>query len=294
MLASLDEFEYFECNFCGCLQIKYIPNNINRYYESYYTKNKKIQPISKFRKYLWGIRRIGYLSIFHKLFKLISPNSILEWCKVANIKKNKKVLDVGCGNGDILYEFSKHGFNNLYGTDPLLPEETINRDNINYYKGNFKNLNWGSFDFIMMNHSFEHIEEPNQILEGVVKILKKDAILMLRIPIKNKAFETYKENWYQLDAPRHFYLHTPKSVHLLAKKYNLKLLKTIYDSTFMQFIGSIEYSKNIYYNSPEAFRNNPSKSIFDENEIEKYKKLANSYNKKKLGDQAAYFFKIDN
>ena len=36
MFGWLDEFEYFKCSNCGCLQIKQIPENIGKYYPHNY------------------------------------------------------------------------------------------------------------------------------------------------------------------------------------------------------------------------------------------------------------------
>lgn len=44
-----DEFDYFECSNCGCLQIKEIPENIGKYYpDNYCPHNIKVNGVKKF------------------------------------------------------------------------------------------------------------------------------------------------------------------------------------------------------------------------------------------------------
>lgn len=39
MFGFRDEFDYFECGKCGCLQIKQVPNDFSKYYpENYWQK----------------------------------------------------------------------------------------------------------------------------------------------------------------------------------------------------------------------------------------------------------------
>ena len=42
MYGTRDEFEYFECENCGCLQISEIPTNLGDYYPSNYYSFKRL------------------------------------------------------------------------------------------------------------------------------------------------------------------------------------------------------------------------------------------------------------
>jgi 2-polyprenyl-3-methyl-5-hydroxy-6-metoxy-1,4-benzoquinol methylase len=70
----------------------------------------------------------------------------------------------------------------------------------------------------MLHHSFEHMDNPCGVLKQIDKLLNPDGELLIRIPVSDSfAWRKYGVDWFQLDAPRHFFLHTTKSIALLAK-----------------------------------------------------------------------------
>ena len=53
-------------------------------------------------------------------------------------------------------------------------------------------------------------------------LVKPEGIIVIRIPIKTKpVWEKYGVNWFQIDAPRHFFLHTIESFKTLCDKAGL-------------------------------------------------------------------------
>jgi len=91
--------------------------------------------------------------------------------------KNKKVLEIGCGNGFFLEELKKNGIENVYGIEP--GKESVRKANPKI-KNNIKVdiLKKGlfqkeSFDYIVCFHTLDHIPDPNQFLEISYSFLKK-------------------------------------------------------------------------------------------------------------------------
>jgi len=290
MYGTKEEFEYYLCNYCNALQIKTIPNNISKYYENYYTQKKGYTTISNLRRILWNIRSNLALSGFYPIIEFLSFNSILHWAKIAEINKNSRILDVGCGNGDVLFEFKKHGFKNLYGIDPNLAD--INLKDIKLHKNDIISYHTDEgFDLIMFNHSFEHIYEQHKTLDRALNLLNDTGSIMIRIPIINKAFETYKEDWVQIDAPRHFVIHSIKSIKLLCEKNRLEIYNYFFDSTAFQFLGSEQFKKGISSYANRSYKTSINGSIFSEKDIKNYEKKAKYYNQNGLGDQAAFFIR---
>jgi len=139
MFGTKEKFFYFYCQYCYSLSLKNIPENIENHYCNYYIEKKDFTEISHFRKILWNYRRSLYGTVFHHLIKYFFNNEILNWVYYSGIKKSSYILDVGCGNGYILNEFSKHGFENLYGIDPYF--STPKYSHINLIKKDFLNYN---------------------------------------------------------------------------------------------------------------------------------------------------------
>ena len=89
----------------------------------------------------------------------------------------------------------------------------------------------------------------------------------------------------QLDPPRHLYLHSVKSMEVLAGKHGFKLEGVHFDSTEFQFTGSERYLKNIPLLEGE------DSELFTEKAIRDYKRKADKLNKCGKGDQACFIFK---
>lgn len=289
MFGKRQNFKYLRCPKCDVLQIAQVPSDLWAFYSDYYTADKKYNHISGARKLFWRIRSYGYTSQLSKIFLSVSYNTILHWSMIAQLRHNSRILDVGCGNGDILFEFSKHGFNNLFGIDPNLCD---NLPDGGFSFSNTDLLNYNDskpFDFIMFNHSFEHIIEQKETLRKAVQILKPGGVIMIRIPVLNQAFEIYKENWVQLDAPRHIFLHSFKSMAFICNLINLNIFHSFCDSTEFQFLGSEQFKNDIPTYSERSYKNGIEKSMFTLEQIDHFKDRAKEFNSRMLGDQAAFF-----
>ena len=103
------------------------------------------------------------------------------------------------------------------------------------------------------------------------------------------AFNHYRENWCSLDAPRHLFLQTKKSIEILAKASGFEIKKINYDSRSWQLWGSEQYSKNISLMDERSYYINPKKSIFTEKEIDEFEKRTIEFNRDGKGDQAEFY-----
>lgn len=290
MLGTGDEFEYFQCKNCNALQIKNIPNDISKYYKNYYTASKKFVKISNLKKTLWLIRTHFASTKFYPMLEKFRFNAILHWVYISKLKKKSMILDVGCGNGDILYEFSKHGFRNLFGIDPNLvgsSTEVLHLEKTDLFS--FQNKS--KFDLIMFNHSFEHIIEHQDTLKKAISLLSEDGTIMIRIPVVNRAFEMYREYWVQIDAPRHFVVHSLKSMNLLCEMNHANIYHHFFDSTAFQFLGSEQFKRGISSYAPNSYKINVNQSIFSRKDLIRYDQMAIDFNMRGLGDQAAFFIR---
>lgn len=184
------------------------------------------------------------------------------------------------------------GFKNLLGIDPYLKKEIVGNKNLKILKKNLSEISNTSFDCVMFHHVFEHLGNPHQIFKTLQKVVKKNGNVIIRIPvIDSYAWEVYKTNWVQLDPPRHFYLHTVKSINFLANKYNFEINKIIYDSTSFQFWGSEQYNQQIPLVSPKSYFISHNKSIFSKSEIKIFECRAMELNQIQRGDTACFFLK---
>ena len=297
-------YPYFKCSHCGCLQIERPEKNIeNLYPGNYYSFNTyNISGIIKKIKRLvvrYSVARaLGYKSLLNFLLAVNTRDGGAHALK-GKVSQNSRILDVGCGDGSLIDGLDWCGFKKLKGIDPYLNSDIIS-SNYQLLKKSIEELDGNKiFDVIMLHHSFEHVENPYEVISHIKRLLKKDGLCIIRIPVSDSyAFDFYKENWVQLDAPRHIFLHTNRSMEILTSKYNLSVESIVDDSLEFQFIGSEQYKKGIglndscsYYVSPykKLFFN--KKHLFSTSDIVEFKKQAIVLNQQGKGDQRIYFIR---
>ena len=295
MFGFRDEFAYFQCSRCGCLQIAEFPRDISKYYPGdYYSLAQDAE--AKFRGAFRVIRLLSLSAwVFNRtwydrlLQKFYSPAS-LRVLKDLNVSVETRILDVGCGNGQkFLYPLAELGCKNIAGCDPFLENEIQYANGLKINKSDISQMD-GEWDIITYHHVFEHVPDPLQNLVKVNELLTDGGICILRIPtVSSFAWEHYKEHWVQLDAPRHYFLHSMQSIQLLAGKAGMNLFKVEFDSTYKQFTDSEGYLLNQSLKTPRK------KGIvnFVKRKVKKmrYRKMAEKMNKIQRGDQAVFFLK---
>jgi SAM-dependent methyltransferase len=285
-------FDYLQCSNCGCLQLINPPKDYSVHYpQNYFTFQQKHEGriksiLNRFRdRAAMGDKTI----IGNILFKKFGSPVYVERMKNAEVGLKDSILDVGCGKGILLHKMKETGFENVLGIDPYIDETVNYKNGLKILKKDFEELE-GKFDFIMFNHSFEHMQNPMQVIKYSNKLLEKNKFLLLRIPVVDSyAFNHYKENWCSLDAPRHLFLHTKKSIEIMAKPSGFEIKKISYDSRSWQLWGSEQYSKNISLLDERSYYVNPKESIFSQKEINEFEERTKDLNRNGEGDQAEFY-----
>jgi SAM-dependent methyltransferase len=288
MFGTRDEFNYFECSKCGCLQIAKIPDNIEEYYPSdFYSFNDNVSenPVKRYLR----IKRNEYAyfkrGMIGKIMFKIYPPYFFNKLEKLKIDLDSKILDVGCGSGRLIYSFKSLGFKNLTGIDPYT-DRTINTKKVKILKKTIHEMDDQSFDLIILKNVLEHNPDQLETLTKISKLLDNNGISIITIPLKNEyIWNKYGTNWVQIDAPRHFFIHTLESLKILIGNTDLKIKSLIFNSDAFQFWGSEQYERDIPLMSENSFLINPKKSIFTNNQFKKFNEMAKNLNAKKMGDQ---------
>ena len=298
MFGFPDNFQYFECANCGCLQIIDIPVNLAKYYPSNYYSYSKPNPVRRgWIKLFLKRQRLNYFLTGEKnllgyiLTKKYGPPELPFWVRQAELQWYYDILDVGSGAGSLLCSLRDEGFCKLTGVDPFIEEDIFYKNKVRIYKKHVSKLD-GHFEFIMLNHSFEHIEDPLSLLRDLRRIIKPNRFILIRVPtVSSFAWRQYGTNWVQLDAPRHFFLHSLRSMEILAEHAGLAIDKIDYDSTDLQFWGSEQYIRNIPFTDTRSYFENPGNSIFSQDDIMRFQERAKELNMSNAGDQACFYMK---
>ncbi len=285
MLGWGDEFLYFQCITCGCLQISEVPADLERFYPTnYYSYRVLPVPQKGLRAFLGGLRDAQILKGFPSRTFWHSVSRVrldLDCLSRIGLKRDLKILDVGCGRGQLLSVLLRAGFTELMGIDPYLENNLEVAPGLTVFKMEVEAITV-TFDLIMLHHVFEHIEDGAQMLASLRSKLNPKGRILIRIPVADSfAWESYKENWVQLDAPRHLRIYTRKGLELISTRAGLKIDQYWCDSSEFQFVGSELYKKGI------PLIGSSTSAYFTENEITLFRKKSRQLNDALKGDQIA-------
>jgi hypothetical protein len=232
-------YKYLICSKCNTMQLcDQIKDNIVLYPDDYYSFSNELGFIEKkliFFRDRYIVERknlLGYiLSIFAKGPDMVALASVLK-------SKDYKVLDVGAGSGNFVKRLRCLGISRADGVDPYI-KKTIKYLNQDLVKKAHINEITERYDVITFNHSFEHMSDFKEVLLHTKKILEDNGICIIRIPVfPSYAWDTYGENWVQIDAPRHFNIFSIQGIAELCGQCGF-LIKSVYDdSNYFQFVGS--------------------------------------------------------
>lgn len=293
-LGFRENFTYMECGNCGLMQLQQIPENMSKYYpnEGYYSFNLGLdvrQKADTLRKLKASYLIYGKNNFFGRVLSIgYKKPDYYDWVKNAGVNYQDEILDIGTGNGSLLLDLFKIGFTNLSGIDPFI-EKDHNYGAINIYKKSVFDME-GQFDFIMLHHAFEHMDEPLNVLLQLSRLIKKGKYVLIRTPVMGMySWRKYGVNWMDLDAPRHIIIHSLKSMQLLAEQAGFELRKTVFDGNYMSLIGSDQYAKDIALPDPGSYMVNKKTSGYSNEDIDRFKAITQNNNAEGQADQAAFY-----
>ena len=144
---------------------------------------------------------------------------------------DKVVVDLGCGEGELISQIAKLGAKKAIGIDYSLSAIEIAKKSFNESNLYFKCSNINDFnqqvDIIISNGTLEHLDNPLDTLEKIRKNLKNEGLVFITCPhfynLRGFIWVTLNK---LLDVPMSLTdIHniTPADIEFWAKKSNLKL-----------------------------------------------------------------------
>lgn len=104
----------------------------------------------------------------------------------AALPKNARILDYGCGSGEWLLRMKDCGYSNLFGWDMAANVNNIKRLNDSGITATTEDsvalFEQNSFDCIRLEHVFEHLLDPINVITGLKKLLKPSGMLVMTFP----------------------------------------------------------------------------------------------------------------
>ena len=136
----------------------------------------------KNKKFFNNIAKYYGKGIFKNWNRKIERKAI----ETASIKKNSKILDVGCGTGNLLYLFQEQGKNlKLYGIDisnemlKIAKARLTKQTNLRLKPIEKINFKSNYFDYVFSVDTFHHYSNYDLAMKNIYRVLKKKGKLII-------------------------------------------------------------------------------------------------------------------
>jgi SAM-dependent methyltransferase len=143
---------------------------------------------------------------------------------VSKLNSKSKILEIGSGSGDFLYNLKKKGFANLTGIEPSIsainsahPEIKSHLQEGIFQVDNFQEM---KYDLVCCFMTLEHVYDPREISESVNKILKKGGYFVMVVHNYRSLVNRILGRKSPIIDIEHMQLFSKKSIGLLFNKTN--------------------------------------------------------------------------
>ncbi|MBF2054083.1 MAG: class I SAM-dependent methyltransferase [Candidatus Sericytochromatia bacterium] len=241
MFGTRQPFDYLACPVCGALQMARMPEDLSAFYPpGYYSYQTGAN--ARWRQILrrWRNRDLWQGHWRSSAWQLLQPFDNLLALQGLGLQRQHRILDVGCGQGQLVLALQELGFKQVLGIDPFAEASAHVRVLA------IEHLAEGNWDLICFHHSLEHLPDPLATLQVAVLRLAPRGRLLIRVPtVDSWAYRYYGPHWVQWDPPRHLYLFSRQNMQRFAELLDLRLVWLRDDSTGLQFWGSERYRQGL-------------------------------------------------
>lgn len=245
LFGALGEWNLRECSNPNCRLAWIDPmpckENISKAYENYYTHQDTIKKSNLLRKAYYYVRD-GYLS-----WQFAFPGFCSPWQKLAGfllflnpiyrasadlmVMKTKfqpggRLLDVGCGSGEILAFLNSRGWQGVGVDFDLAAVQLARSKGLDARQGSLEAQHYlnNQFDLITMHHVIEHMYDPIALFKECYRILKPGGQIVIVTPnLGGLGHRIFGNSWRGLEPPRHLYIYSAKSLCTALERANLTI-----------------------------------------------------------------------
>jgi 2-polyprenyl-3-methyl-5-hydroxy-6-metoxy-1,4-benzoquinol methylase len=207
---DIADLNVFKCSDSGVIVLEEIMTSEEYYEENILYTNENQEKVETSQ----GVKSLKLLN-----------DDLRRFDSYKELINDSEVLDFGCGRGGFLKLASEISKKSV-GVE-------LNAQNISYINNfgidcvrDLSELNEQQFDLITLNHVFEHLNDPINILIKLQNYLKEDGIIIIEVPhAKDLLLETFKlESFKKFTLwSEHLILHTRHSLEIFTKNSGLHM-----------------------------------------------------------------------
>jgi methionine biosynthesis protein MetW len=217
----LKSFNIVRCARCGLIYTNPRPTrqSITKLYKQYYDSNGgKREKILSFKNF------IRSNLILRRLWHSFTG----EYLSIILTKARGKVLDIGCGSGNLLKDLQRRNCE-VYGVEINPRDVTIcKKKGFNVFCGNLRDAQFQTnfFDVIILWHVLEHLDSPKEILQEAFRILRPGGKIFIYTPnAESYLSRLFGKYWIGWHVPFHFYHFTERAIEKLVQLTNFRINK---------------------------------------------------------------------
>jgi 2-polyprenyl-3-methyl-5-hydroxy-6-metoxy-1,4-benzoquinol methylase len=186
----------------------------------------------------------------------VPPTGLVERLRLAAIirlgpyrplsrRRPGRMLDVGCGNGELARAFARRGWR-VAGVEPVAAAAArAAAGGVEVHTGTLVDAPWRepSFDAVVFNHSLEHLPDPLDGLRRAAALLREGGVVAVAVP--NFACwqrRLFGSRWFGLDLPRHLQHLDASALAALMTRAGLQPVEQVFASMRPGVLVSLQYA----------------------------------------------------
>lgn len=205
-----DGYEIDRCNQCGFIYTKQIPNNdfLKQYYDAQYRANSSngvFVPKKTIGLKHWLLAKLLELSV-----------------KGDAKKSTKKLLEIGCSQGELLKKFNDdktwHATGVDYGGAAI---EYAQSQGLDAHMSDIESMKFsdGTFDAVVALHVMEHVQNLNAFIREVHRVTKQGGYFFAVMPsMSHYKAKLAGAKWKYWGPPAHLWYFTNQSLTIFLEK----------------------------------------------------------------------------
>lgn len=218
LVAVVDGCQYVRCAGCGVERMASYPSEeeVARFYDSGYMTKKfnnlghHLHFTKEYRETYFGEKSLTFADLRMNLSSL----------------RGKKLLDVGCANGQFLEYTSRFGIDSI-GID--ISSEMVEAGRQAGLNCQVKDLfeMTGSFDMLTYWDVIEHVPDPRAVLEKTRELLAPGGEVVIQTPCTGMVSELFGDNWLYYLPVQHLHLFSQDSLFKLLSETGFSVVSWV-------------------------------------------------------------------
>ncbi len=222
--TAREAFVILVCPACGCGGLAKPPSDsdLARHYESSY----------------YGLGTQKFLPVVQQLFDAGKRSLARAVIAALEGRDAPRVLDVGCGTGQLLLELERLGAH-ATGLERAGGAARAVRPGLSILEGDLGDcaITPGTLDAIVIWHVLEHLRDPAVAIRVAADLLTPGGVLFLAVPnAASWQARVFGRYWFHLDVPRHLHFLTREGLEHMLDAGWLTITRT----------GTLQFSQSVF------------------------------------------------